>query len=278
MPLIVVQSSLSQLAAGILYLPLLNKSIGGKKMRLSKEQAADKQVKFRSWQSILYEDSAPPDWRDRISERHVEVFVSPLHDKDVTAAGEPKKPHYHIIVMYANSKATWQADEFFEYIGALHGFASDGKTAFESVDNLRGASRYLVHMDDYNKYRYPDDSVTCFGGADYLGVCELPSDDDEIVSDIVDWVNKYKCTSYRALITYARDEQRRWFRFLNHKGARHIYQILKSAQWELEKAGGFITTDEILYTINDYGKKVDRATGAIVDDAESEGMQDVLQN
>lgn len=228
-------------------------------MRLTKEQAADSKYRTRNWQSILYPDSAPSDWLDRLRDAGVQAFVSPLHDGDINGDGEPKKPHYHIVVMYTNKKAFWQVDALFEEIGALHGFASDNKSAFLPCQDLRVAVRYLCHLDNPEKAPYKREDVIEIGGASFDEIATLPSDDDEIVGEIVQWIQDYRVFSYKQLILYARDNEHQWFRYLNHKGSRHIYQIIKSALWEYEHYGT-LDNDPIHFKGED-GKIYDRKTG-----------------
>ena len=63
---------------------------------------AEKNVKKRNWAFVLYPESAPADWLDQLKKSGVMGAVSPLHDKDVNATGEPKKAHYHIILVYGS--------------------------------------------------------------------------------------------------------------------------------------------------------------------------------
>ena len=58
----------------------------------------------RTWATIIYprqsEDektTCPDNWADVLGELGVKVCVSPLHDKDIEANGEKKKPHRHVI-------------------------------------------------------------------------------------------------------------------------------------------------------------------------------------
>ena len=54
----------------------------------------------RNWTCVVYPESAPNNWRDFIDELHIEWVESPLHDRDFNADGEPKKPHWHVILLY----------------------------------------------------------------------------------------------------------------------------------------------------------------------------------
>lgn len=46
--------------------------------------------KVRAIAGILYTESAPADWKERIANLHMMALVSPLHDSDVQADGSPK--------------------------------------------------------------------------------------------------------------------------------------------------------------------------------------------
>lgn len=59
-------------------------------------------MRARGWACIVYPDSAPENWVDRLGEAHIQTLISPLHDKDLRADGEPKKPHYHVLAMFDN--------------------------------------------------------------------------------------------------------------------------------------------------------------------------------
>lgn len=232
-------------------------------MRLTKEQAASSKYRTRNWQSILYPDSAAPDWLEKLREAGIQAFVSPLHDKDVNGDGNPKKAHYHIVLMYQNKKAFWQVDEVFKEIGALNGFQNDGKSAFMTVDDLRISVRYLCHLDNPEKYRYNEDDVVSIGGADFGAIATLPGDDDECMAEITEWCDDHRVFSYRVLLIYARDNNRKWFRFLNHKGSRHVYQYLKSALWEFEHNGKLEMHPEKLPNIREISDKIDASLSEV---------------
>ena len=52
----------------------------------SKEKKSDvSETRTRTWTFVLYEDSAPENWRQIIDELHVEWVESPWHDKDINA-------------------------------------------------------------------------------------------------------------------------------------------------------------------------------------------------
>ena len=63
--------------------------------------------------------SVPDDWRTRLQLSGLQFAISPLHDKDLTAVGEPKKAHHHVIVCFDSVKTPDQARELFALVGAV---------------------------------------------------------------------------------------------------------------------------------------------------------------
>ena len=62
---------------------------------------AQKVVKKRNWTFVLYPESAPADWLEKLQLTGLQAEISPLHDKDINPDGTVKKAHYHIIVCYS---------------------------------------------------------------------------------------------------------------------------------------------------------------------------------
>ena len=77
------------------------------------------QKRTRAWATIVYEESAPENWREKLQGYMVQTFVSPLHDADVKEDGSAKKPHWHVLMMYDGVKTPEQAREVFESFGGV---------------------------------------------------------------------------------------------------------------------------------------------------------------
>lgn len=75
------------------------------------------QKRTRAWATIVYEESAPENWREKLQGYMVQTFVSPLHDADLKEDGSLKKPHWHVLMMYDGVKTPEQAREVFESFG-----------------------------------------------------------------------------------------------------------------------------------------------------------------
>ena len=102
-----------------------------------------KDERTRNWTIIVYEDSAPKNWREILRGLHIQVFISPYHDRDVRASGEPKKPHWHVVLCFKGKKSIQQ-------IQAISDQLSGTRVIWEecAVGDLDGMVRYLIHFDD----------------------------------------------------------------------------------------------------------------------------------
>ena len=79
-------------------LPVIVIHCAKKKSQVKKEQ------RTRNFATVVYPESAPSDWIDKLDQLHVAALISPLHNKDTNPSGEPKKPHYHVLLMFEGVK------------------------------------------------------------------------------------------------------------------------------------------------------------------------------
>jgi len=193
------------------------------------ETKASKKVygagRTRNFASVVYPDSAPPDWREQLALRCIPAFVSPLHDRDTNPEGEVKKPHWHVMVMFDNVKTDAQAQEVFTAIGGV---------GLERVNSVRGYARYLCHLDNPEKHRYLIGDVCSCGGADYLEVISLQTDKYAAIGEMIDYCKANDVFSYALLLEYARGERPDWFRVLCSSGTIVVKEYLKSRAWTVQ--------------------------------------------
>lgn len=184
-----------------------------------------KDDRVRNYATVVYPESAVDNWKEILSQHHVPVFISPLHDKDINPTGEPKKPHYHVMMMFEGKKSIEQMKEIFDEI---HG------VGVEKVKSLRGYARYLCHLDNPEKAQYDTDKVTCLGGADYVSTIGLTIDKYIALGEMQDFCEEYDVLSFAALCRYARLHRMDWFRVLADNGAFYIKEYLRSRMWSNE--------------------------------------------
>ena len=120
--------------------------------------------KVRAIAGILYPESASADWQNKIADLHMMALVSPLHDSDVQADGSPKKPHYHVMLIFDGPVAVDRAAKLLQDIGCID--------YTQSIHSVTSYARYLCHLDDHDKHQYDTNDIKAYGGADYELMCQ----------------------------------------------------------------------------------------------------------
>lgn len=111
--------------------------------------------KNRVWAGIVYPESLPQDWSERMMLSGLAIAVSPLHDKDKKTDGTDKKPHYHVIAAWSGPTTYAVAAKFFRQ---FRGTIPIGLQA------PRGYYRYFTHADCPNKAQYDKADILHFNG------------------------------------------------------------------------------------------------------------------
>ena len=176
----------------------------------------------RIFATVVYPESAPDNWQDILCEQFIPAFISPLHDKDINPTGEPKKPHYHVMIMFDGVKTIEQAKEVFTSISGV---------GCEKVNSVRGYARYLCHLDNPEKAQYNQELVRSLCGADYSGTIGLVTDKYKAIGEMIDFCKENDIFSYSDLLEYCRMEKFEWFRVLCDNGTVVMKEYLKSRAW-----------------------------------------------
>lgn len=196
----------------------------------SSNKGRTKPYKTRNWVSIVYPESAPENWMDILNDSHIPAIVSPLHDKDINpGTKEPKKAHYHVMLMYEGPKEEHIARKIFESIAGV---------GCEPVNSVRGQARYFCHLDNPEKAQYSASGIKAFSGANYDNLIALPSDKYKIIGEMIDWVEENDIRSFRDLMVYSRQQKTDWFQCLCDSGTYVMKEYVKSRTWQLEREGG----------------------------------------
>lgn len=215
----------------------------------------------RNYATIVYPESAPPDWLQKLREMHIPAFVSPLHDKDTNPDGTPKKAHHHVLIMFDSVKTQEQADEVFAVIGGV---------GHEDVKSTRGYARYLWHADNPEKYQYEKSEVVSLGGADLEAVVTLASDDDAEIDEMTRYIERNHIYSFRKFASFCRDSRPEWSRLIKHQAAYYIKEFIKGLAWD--------ETDPKASEQDDIRKamlKFDEQKAKIMDEEKDEVSKDV---
>ena len=125
---------------------------------------ADKNVKKRNWAFVLYPESSPADWREQLQKSGLPCAISPLHDRDVNATGEPKKAHYHVILVYGSPTTFKNVEGLTKRLN---------QPIPQPLEQVRGYYRYLTHMDNPEKAQYDEKDIIKLNGFDIQDYVEL---------------------------------------------------------------------------------------------------------
>ena len=194
---------------------------------MPRQKKAD--MRSRIFATVVYPESAPEDWMQRLEGTHIAAMVSPLHCMDTLPTGEQKKAHYHVLWRYAGVKTIAQAQEVVTLIG--------GAGAVEVVSDYRGYSRYLIHLDSPDKAQYAPEDIKCFGGADWAEVALSEAErTDAQLDEIEDWIVENGCVSYVELCRYARKHRPDWTRCVRTHTV-HLSALIRSFYWEQQQSG-----------------------------------------
>lgn len=183
-------------------------------------------LRQRNFCTEVYPESAPEGWQDKLASLCIPAFISPLHCDDKNPTGEPKKAHYHIILMFEGKKSLEQVREV---------IASFGGVGCQGINSIRGYARYLCHLDNPEKAQYKPEDVRSFGGADYIATIGLPTDKYKAIREMKQFIEDNDIYAYCDLFDYACDERPDWFRTLCDNGTVVIKEYLKSKSWKVKQ-------------------------------------------
>ena len=168
---------------------------GGKRSGSGRSSSDVVDDRTRNWNFILYPESAPENWRDIIDEYHIEWVESPLHDKDMDPTGEPKKPHYHVSLLFPTNQSYRQVKELTDSLNAPIPI---------KCKSVKGSIRYMVHKDNPDKYQYFWNDIVCHGGADLSDLCAPTATERmQIQQDILSYIRENNIIEFADIVDYA---------------------------------------------------------------------------
>lgn len=197
-------------------------------MAKKKQTKSDNEEKrYRNFCTEFYPDSMPENLFELLANLMIPIFVSPLHDKDINANGEPKKPHYHVELMYNSLKTIDQVKADLDVVG--------GYVGCFPVKDVRSYSRYLCHLDNPEKAQYTTSDVKAFGGADYFAKISSSADKYVAIREMIEYIEANDILSFREIFLYASKARDDWFRALSDNCAMVIREYLKTRFWDIYK-------------------------------------------
>jgi hypothetical protein len=223
-------------------------------------KSTKKETRTRNWWFVLYPESAPPDWRNILDELHIPYAVSPLHDKDINEDGLPKKPHWHIILMFEGVKSFSQIKEITDTLNA---------PIPQAINGLVGTARYLIHRDNPDKHQYDKNEIICGGGFDVKELLDRsPSDKRAIVKEIYEFIKNNDITEFYQLTDYAFDNNADWFEILMDGHTMVFDAVIRSRRHSDSLAIKRLDKAKTDYVdkMAEQGVKVDKTTGEVIED------------
>lgn len=175
----------------------------------------------RNWTFIVYPDSAPNNWRDILDEEYIQWVESPLHDKDLNPDGELKKPHYHVLLLFAGKKSFTQIKGYAEKLNA---------PIPQKVASAKGLVRYMAHLDNAEKHQYDRSLIIGHGGVDVAEYLKPTSSSRYmIIREMIEFVRDNNVVEMSDLVEFAMIERfDDWFPLLCDNSAYIMTSVLKS--------------------------------------------------
>lgn len=207
------------------------------------------------WSAIVYPDSVPDNWIDKLRATGMQIAISPLHDKDtwnhdspemVNAEtgevipkgarykmGDRKKPHWHIVVK-SDKKISWrEMNTLLQEI--LH------CPYIQKCRSLRNAYDYFLHINDPEKYQgyFKDEIIRLNGFVIEPTKFEQGILYDEIVHNII----KYEFTRWTDVFNFYHG-QPEYVLLLSSRPA-VITEVLKD-NWRVQNPDGRVQRVELV--------------------------------
>lgn len=209
---------------------------------VEKRRKAKNGTRHKVWTLIFYPDSAPPEWCDVLSEIHLPIWVSPLHDRDTWTeaderenakhcAGTTKKPHFHLVCQY---EVQVDRKTFLQDFAFLK-----GPQNVKAVRSLVSMVRYLVHADDPDKAQYDREDVRVFGGAELDLVEQMGTHErHKMLQAMREYIRQHNVTDFCDFYDYCDDCEAGWARLLDDNSSYVIEKYIKSRRYKLQECPG----------------------------------------
>ena len=155
--------------------------------------------KKRFWTFVLYPESAPEDWREQIQLSGVLSAVSPLHDKDQNADFTPKKPHWHVILVWPGPTTYNNVAQF---TASLNGTIPQG------LESVRGMYNYFTHKDNPEKAQYSAKDIYHINGFNLGSLVELSRNEvNELKRKVLGRIREMDILEYADLLDFLIDNE-----------------------------------------------------------------------
>ena len=188
--------------------------------------------KARDWTAIVYPESAPENWRSILDETHLRWIESPLHDKDTNPDGEIKKAHYHIMLSFDGPTTKGSAEKILKQLNTPD---------IKKVGSARGLVRYMIHMDNPEKYQYERSEIIGHNGVDIEEYFKMTASNRlSAMKEIMTYIYDNKIDNYADFISVCIEESDDWFDIAINSNTLAINKMI-DAMWQKNQRS-FATT------------------------------------
>lgn len=215
-----------------------------------KQKYDDKRAgqRTRNWTAIMYPDDLPEEWASALDDAHVKWIQSPLHDKDVNADGAPKKPHYHVLLMFDAVKRKQQVCDL---LGSLYGYSDNdsiiGVASPQIVSDRCALVRYMAHLDNPSKAQYDVADIIGHNGADPAELLKYSQTETiNMMVAIEEYIDDNMITELSDLSAMIRYEHPDWYTLVATKCTVYFSAYITSRRHKLARIDP--ETGEILPT------------------------------
>ena len=215
--------------------------------------------KARYFTSLLYPESIPADWKQRLELIGVPIAISPLHDRDKSnVEGQTyKKAHYHVIYV-ARNPVTPESVRI--KIKRLLGDKSIAKVQIV-IRSMESMYLYLTHESkdavEKKKHKYSKHDISLLNNFDIDRYITLDvKDKDDMLNDVCDLIDDHNLANMRELR-----------RFLKAHGSEYGMPSIKVVNSVLRAHTGLIRLYfDAVYQERKYGRgDINKETGEIQD-------------
>lgn len=215
--------------------------------------------KARYFTFLLYPESIPADWKQRLELIGVPIAISPLHDRDKSnVEGQTyKKAHYHVIYV-ARNPVTPESVRI--KIKRLLGDKSIAKVQIV-IRSMESMYLYLTHESkdavEKKKHKYSKHDIVLLNNFDIDRYITLDVEDkDDMLNDVCDLIDDHNLANMRELR-----------RFLKAHGSEYGMPSIKVVNSVLRAHTGLIRLYfDAVYQERKYGRgDINKETGEIQD-------------
>lgn len=172
----------------------------------------------RCWTCLVYPDSAPDDWREKLRACRMAYDISPLHDRDLKEDGTLKKPHYHVMIDAgkSNKKSAEQMVEVFSAFGGVYPDPEKNMQLYLKECLVRDRVillRYLCHLDEFNEHKPVYDISDVESGYQelpYSNRCLRELEKDEITIEMIDYCIEKDICGFDKFVLDAKEDHPEW--------------------------------------------------------------------